>query len=309
MQPPVPDAIRQRLINPMVDYVFKILLGSEQNKPVLLSFLNAILHRTGEARIVELTLLNPYNDKELADDKLTIVDVKARDSSGHVFQVEVQLIAYRSLPERMLYTWTQLYGKQLLTGQDFAALKPVTSIWLVKETVFEHVVAYAHQARMQDPVSGIVLDELSAIHILEVGKWARQGVVADLRDEWLKFFWEGGMTELETLSETLSPEFIQAVEALRPIREREADYWRYQARLDFLRVQATLDREARETRTQLETAQKTIEEKDLALEAERRENALKDQALTEKDQALEAERREKERLQALLRQAGIAVGE
>jgi hypothetical protein len=35
----------------------------------------------------------PYNEKEFLDDKLTVVDVKARDATGQLYQVEVQLDA------------------------------------------------------------------------------------------------------------------------------------------------------------------------------------------------------------------------
>ena len=59
MVSPAPPAIRQRIIDPMVDFAFKRLLGSEQNKDVLILFLNAVLHRSGENRIVEVTLINP----------------------------------------------------------------------------------------------------------------------------------------------------------------------------------------------------------------------------------------------------------
>ena len=42
------------------------------------------------------------------DDKLSVVDVKARDAAGCLYQVEVQLLAHRDLPTRMLYGWADL---------------------------------------------------------------------------------------------------------------------------------------------------------------------------------------------------------
>ncbi len=38
-----------------------------------------------------MTLLNPYNEREFIGDKLTIVDVKAIDESGKMYQIEIQL--------------------------------------------------------------------------------------------------------------------------------------------------------------------------------------------------------------------------
>jgi predicted transposase/invertase (TIGR01784 family) len=91
-------------IDPKIDCVFKALLGSEENRNLLVHFLNAILANDLAAPITEAEILNPYNDKEFLDDKLSVVDVKAKDGQGRLYQVEIQLLAYRHLPARMVYT-------------------------------------------------------------------------------------------------------------------------------------------------------------------------------------------------------------
>ena len=66
-------------IDPKVDCVFKALLGSDENRNLLVHFLNAVLATELRAPI-DVEILNPHNDKEYSDDKLSIVDVKARDT-------------------------------------------------------------------------------------------------------------------------------------------------------------------------------------------------------------------------------------
>jgi hypothetical protein len=78
-------------IDPKVDCVFKALLGKEENSNLLVHFLNAVLGAELSEPIVSVVIINPYNDKEFLDDKLTIVDVKANDQSGRIYQIEVQL--------------------------------------------------------------------------------------------------------------------------------------------------------------------------------------------------------------------------
>jgi len=80
-------------------------LQSEENRNLLIHFLNAILAADLTAPIIGAEILNPYNDKEFLDDKLSVVDVKAKDSEGRLYQIEIQLLTYRHLPERMVYTW------------------------------------------------------------------------------------------------------------------------------------------------------------------------------------------------------------
>ena len=59
-------------INPLVDYAFKRLLGAEPNKNLTRHFLNAILRP--QQPIQEVTLVNPFNDRDFAEDKLSVVD-------------------------------------------------------------------------------------------------------------------------------------------------------------------------------------------------------------------------------------------
>jgi predicted transposase/invertase (TIGR01784 family) len=76
-------------IDPKVDCVFKAVLGSRENRNLLIHFLNAILKEDLKAPIADVDILNPFNEKEFPLDKLSVVDVKAKDQAGQWFQVEV----------------------------------------------------------------------------------------------------------------------------------------------------------------------------------------------------------------------------
>jgi hypothetical protein len=103
----------KHLINPQIDCVFKAILGTEENEPLLISFLNGIVRP--QSSIVSVEILNPYNEKEFVSDKLSIVDVKARDQQGRLFQVEIQMVVYPYLPARMLRNWNaDIEQKKLL---------------------------------------------------------------------------------------------------------------------------------------------------------------------------------------------------
>ncbi len=52
------------LLDPRVDFVFKRIFGSENNKDVLLAFLNRIFTEAGEPPLTEIILMNPYTDKD-----------------------------------------------------------------------------------------------------------------------------------------------------------------------------------------------------------------------------------------------------
>ena len=92
-------------INPIVDCVFKAILGSPKNKNLLVHFLNAILERKKGSLIRSVAIKNPYNEREFIGDKLTAVDVKAIDEKGRNYQIEIQTAIHAALPARILYTW------------------------------------------------------------------------------------------------------------------------------------------------------------------------------------------------------------
>jgi hypothetical protein len=78
-------------IDPKIDCVFKALLGAEANRGLLVHFLNAMLGAELRAPIVDVVILNHYKERKFLDDKLSIVDVKARDASCCLYQIEIAL--------------------------------------------------------------------------------------------------------------------------------------------------------------------------------------------------------------------------
>jgi predicted transposase/invertase (TIGR01784 family) len=76
-------------VDPTVDYAFKKVFGSEGNKLVLLDLLEAVLKPPADQRIVELDLMNPFNEKDAVDAKMSILDIKARDQRGRQYNVEM----------------------------------------------------------------------------------------------------------------------------------------------------------------------------------------------------------------------------
>ena len=76
-------------INPRVDLAFKKIFGTEGNKDLLISLINSIVGE--EDQVVDITLLNPYNQKNFKNDKLSILDIKAEGSDGKKFNIEIQI--------------------------------------------------------------------------------------------------------------------------------------------------------------------------------------------------------------------------
>ncbi len=256
-------------IDPKVDCVFKAILGAEQNRNLLIHFLNAILHDELPSPISHVDILNPYNDKEFFTDKLSIVDVKARDDIGRLYQIEIQLISSVYLPERIAYNWADIYSHQLQSGQSYIELKPTYSIWLLAENLIKTDEQYTHNYKLRD-VSGNVLNEHGGIWLLELDKFHAQNIDSEGK-RWLKFFNEGGQLNDDKLPDWMvTEEMRQAMNTLTVFSEKEHQYDRYQARQEYIRVQAAIQHELETALREKITAKKQADDAKKQAESETR---------------------------------------
>ncbi len=80
----------ERYVKPWADIFIRYLFGRPANEKLLLSFTNAVLEDSGIPTIVTLEIKNPFN---LADEMLakeSILDIKATDEHGAIYDIEVQ---------------------------------------------------------------------------------------------------------------------------------------------------------------------------------------------------------------------------
>jgi predicted transposase/invertase (TIGR01784 family) len=271
-------------IDPKIDCVFKALLGAEANERLLVHFLNAMLGTELPAPVVQVTILNPYNEREFLDDKLSVVDVKASDEHGRLYQIEIQLLVLPELPARILYGWTDLYSAQLRSGEDYTELRPTYAIWLLGETLLPQVPGYAHRYRLRDEQGRGLIDH-GGIWLFELSKFAVEQVQTE-QERWLKFFNEGEGLQQSDLPEWMqTDEMRQAMGTLNEFSEKDRAYHTYQARRNYLRQQRSIERHIEALMAEAEQARKEREQ--ARLEAEQaqmdaeRERAEKEAALAE----------------------------
>jgi predicted transposase/invertase (TIGR01784 family) len=195
---------------------------------LLVHFINATLASELIAPITQVEILNPYNEKEHLDDKLSIVDVKAKDEHGRIYQIEIQLLFFTNLPARMLYTWADVYSQQLQSGDKYHELNPTYSIWLLSENAIKHDDQYIHRYKFRDE-AGIPLIEHGGIWLFELEKFNAQ-VIDNEQARWLRFFKEGKqLNDENNLPDWMNTqEMKQAMNTLCQFSEKERHYFAYQ---------------------------------------------------------------------------------
>ncbi len=179
-------------------------------------------------------MLDPFNPKEIAADKLSILDIKARDQSGRLFNVEMQLLAIQSFPQRILYYGTRLHQQQLHEGHDYGELKPTISISFLNYTLFPDVPADYHlRFRLLEERKHFPLTDNLEFHLLELQKFtkATDELTSDL-DIWLYFLRHAATMDTDALPAALQqhPLVPRAVKELTMITQSDIERERYEAR-------------------------------------------------------------------------------
>ncbi|MCP4402254.1 MAG: Rpn family recombination-promoting nuclease/putative transposase, partial [bacterium] len=290
-------------IDPKVDFAFKMLLGNEQHKGLLVHFLNAVLAHEPGIHIQTVNLLNPFNEREFENAKLSVVDVKARDDAGRWYQVEIQLLSHAGLISRILYTLCMLYHRQLEKGKAYTSLKPVIAIWILNEPLFDLQGVYHLPFKFWNQEHKLLFSEDLRIELLQLPKWPGPQEAHGELDRWFCLFREGEEADTENLPDLLqSDEMKEAVQVLQQISESQREYFIYQQRLDALSLEATnqaemerIEREVEEAKRREEEAKRREEEaKQRAEKAKQHEEEAKQRAEKAKQHEEEAKRREEE---------------
>lgn len=233
-------------ISPRVDIAFKKIFGVEENKDLLISLINSIVSQ--EDNVVEVTLLNPYNPKNFKQDKLSILDIKAKSEKGKRYNIEIQISDEADYDKRALYYWAKLYTEQLKIAEDYSTLSKAIGIHILNFTSILHAEKYHNVFHIQEKESGFLYFRDLELHTIELKKFSTdvQAELSDLvtkiknsLDMWVAFLTRFDLLNKEHLPKELdNPALKKALGVLEVMNfdpeEREA----YEAHLKWLRVEA-----------------------------------------------------------------------
>ena len=110
-----------KLLDPKNDYVFKRIFGHTGNEEITKGLLQSII--PDKIDKIELDS-NPITEKDLLDDKVGILDIKAKLNGGNVnCDIEMQVVDQKDIEKRILFYWSKMYVQTLKVGEDYENLK------------------------------------------------------------------------------------------------------------------------------------------------------------------------------------------
>jgi predicted transposase/invertase (TIGR01784 family) len=212
-------------INPRVDFAFKKLFGSEENKDLLISLINAVVSE--EDQVADVTLRNPYSLADYQAGKMSILDIKAVDRKGRWYNVEMQISEDLYFDKRAIYYWAKLVTEQLAEGQMYRQLQKTVSICILDFNFVPGDAEFHSLYKIINTASGRDdgLHDLFELHYIELRKF-RKGFAELVKplDRWAAFLSRAHELRRNEMPETMAADrsILKAVEvADRMFNEEE----------------------------------------------------------------------------------------
>ena len=190
------------------DYLFKLLLGSEENKVCLQDFLECVLDMPS-GLIADLELLDKELAKDTITDKTGILDVKLRLKDGTTIDIEIQNSWSAEFIPRTLFYWSKMYLEGFKEGEPYTSLTKCITINLISQGFnLNHKVHSAYSILEQNTHQP--LTDLMEIHFLNLSAAQKYGIQKNPIEKrqkllnWLQFI-ETDSSEVRKMLATTSP--------------------------------------------------------------------------------------------------------
>ena len=170
-------------MQPLTDFGFHRLFGSEDELFLLLSFLNSILQR--EKEIVSISILKPESNQPSIIHDINVISYLCYDADNSSFIVELHNSRQSNLKERALFYSTFPIQRQAIDNKMDKTLKPIYYIGLLG-FIFDTILAnYLHTIQLMDKTNTPFFKDFQLIFV-ELPKFSKNidNLETDL-DKWL----------------------------------------------------------------------------------------------------------------------------
>ena len=237
------EGFQDRYINPYTDFGFKLLFGTDMNKELLVSFLNALLF--GKEVIKNVTYLNTEHLGTQEYDRRAVFDVYCENEQGEKILVEMQRGEQQFFKDRSLYYATFPIREQAPRGEWDYELKGVYVIGILSFVFHEspsQVSAgeksrllsesasdcFHHQVQLVDlKTKEVFYDKLTFIY-LEMPKFNKtEAELETMFDKWMFVLrnLSGLLERPSALQERVFNRLFKAAEIAAFSPQRRSEYW------------------------------------------------------------------------------------
>jgi predicted transposase/invertase (TIGR01784 family) len=182
------SALEDKYINPLTDFGFKKLFGTEPNKVLLIDFLNQILPKRHKIKDLSYSKNEQMGLNEL--DRKAVFDLYCVGESGERFIVEIQKAKQNYFKDRSIYYSSFPIQEQAKKGEWNYRLEPVYTVGILDFVFDDHKsdVELLHIVELKNQKCEVFYDKLKFIYI-ELPKFKKSEEELESHfDKWLYVF-------------------------------------------------------------------------------------------------------------------------
>ena len=235
---------KQKLLNLTNDYIFKRTFGYEESKEVTKVFLRDILQ--DNINYIELNN-QTITEKELMDDKVGIMDIKAVLNENIQCDVEMQVVNKHNIEKRILFYWAKMYAQTIREGSAYKELKKSICVLLTDFELdnLKEIKKYKTKWNIrEEEYKSVILTDVLELVIIELPKYIRYAnkEKKENLNLWLEFIKNPEVTIMkDNKDEKSTKETKQAIkkaqEELEKISQDEHERYLAELREKYIRDQ------------------------------------------------------------------------
>jgi predicted transposase/invertase (TIGR01784 family) len=208
-----------RGINLRNDLVFKYVFASADSESILISLINAVLGLSKRRLITSINYLNPFNIRETKYEKSTVLDIRATDTNGRQYNIEMQVKNESHFINRIIYYHSQLTVGQLKEGESYGDMRKTISIAFTDFKLFPRNKNYHNKYMLLNVEDRTKLSGLVEYHFLELPKFEAGKGLDSTINKWLFAIKNGEefINEPEKIPATIKKEatIMRAIEKMQ----------------------------------------------------------------------------------------------
>lgn len=218
--------------------------GLMENPTVRKGFCAAVM-RVHPDEIGKTELLPTHLQRENADDKLGILDVRVRMKNGTQINMEMQVKYFDFWDERALFYLSKMFSEQLKHGDSYEKLQKCIHVSILDFIRFPGDENCYRTIHFRDDATNEIYNRKMELQILELKKLSKTILPKEDIIHWMRFFNGKNKEEFEHMAQT--NEYLgEAYEALQRLSADDKKRLEYEAR----------DKALKDYNTQMSSAEK-----------------------------------------------------